>query len=186
MSVLDNAKTIEIAGKTVARIDLNGEKIWELISYKNWVLYSVEADGTPYNNGLGYKNGYRVRSSGAETTSEDTVCTGFIPYKAGDILEIYSPIEGAFTGGVSYINVSDGTMTNIGQIATNGKYGIFNNSESSWSVYVSELSNGVRRFVVPTTMASANSIAFVRVTVGFPKTNVSGEGMIITVNEEIS
>ena len=36
---------------------------------KNWVPYSTEADGiTIYNDGLGYKEGYRLSSSGAEKT----------------------------------------------------------------------------------------------------------------------
>lgn len=184
---LDNAKTIEIAGKSVSKLELDGHNIWELITYKNWVKYSVEADGSLYNGGLGYKNGYRVRSSGEETTSTNTVCTGYIPYKTGDVLEIYSPKNAAFKGGVSYINVADETKTNTGQISTNGKYGIFNVSGSSWVTYVTELDNGVRRFVVPTTLAGAENIAFVRVTVGFETTNdTTGEGMIITVNEEIT
>lgn len=187
MSVLDNAKAITIAEKTVSKLELDGKKVWELISYKNWIPYSVEADGTPYNAGIGYKNGYRVRSSGEETTSTNTVCTGFIPYKAGDVLEIYSPKSAAFKGGVSYINVSDETKKNTGQIATNGKYGIFNVSSVSWSTYVTELGSGVRRFVVPTNLTGAENIAFVRVTVGFETANsTTGDGMIITVNEEIN
>lgn len=185
MSLFNDVKTVSFDSKSVIKLELDGQKIWELISYKNWVTYSIEADGTPYNGGLGYKNGYRIRSSGEEAESTYNVCTGFIPYKAGDILEIYSPKSTAFKA-TSYINVADDAKTNIGQISTNNKYGIFNTSDSSWSTYVTELDNGIRRFIVPTTMADASTIAFVRVSVGFSASNdVTGEGLVITINEEI-
>jgi hypothetical protein len=171
----------------VAKIAVNGSVVWvKPADYVNLVPLSVDIDGTPYNGGLGYKNGYRVRSGGAEAGSQNNVCTGFIPYKAGDVLEIYSPKSSAFTT-TSYINVSDSSKANIGQVATNAVYGIFNSvSGSSWSAYVTELDNGVRRFVVPMTIPNANNIAFVRVTIGFGTTaDATGDGMIIAVNEEI-
>jgi hypothetical protein len=56
---------------------------------------STEKDGiTIYNGGLGYKNGYRVRSGGAEVTQQSAVCTGFIPFVKGDKLYIYPPFTG--------------------------------------------------------------------------------------------
>lgn len=40
---------------------------------------SINADGTPYNGGLGYKDGYRIKSDGTEaSTTANVACTGFI------------------------------------------------------------------------------------------------------------
>jgi hypothetical protein len=55
--------------------------------YKNWVLHSINQDGTIYN-GVGYKNGYRVRSGSAEGADSNASCTGFIPAKEGDVIRV--------------------------------------------------------------------------------------------------
>lgn len=45
---------------------------------------SINSDGTPYNNGKGYKSGYRLNSSGVETAQSGVAVTGFMPVKIGD------------------------------------------------------------------------------------------------------
>ena len=73
--------------------DENG-KMTELCTYDtspgyiNWIKRSVEADGTPYNGGQGWKTNTRLSSSGAESTSYATgmEVTGFIPFKRGDVI----------------------------------------------------------------------------------------------------
>lgn len=73
--------------------DENG-KMTELCTYDtspeyiNWIKRSVEADGTPYNGGQGWKANTRLSSSGAESTSDAAgmECTGFIPFKRGDVI----------------------------------------------------------------------------------------------------
>ena len=49
---------------------------------------STGYDGNPYNNGLGYKVGYRTGSGGGESAQADAACTGFIPCVTGDTLRI--------------------------------------------------------------------------------------------------
>jgi hypothetical protein len=72
--------------------------LWQAVTYKNWVKYSTESDGiTIYNGGLGYKDGYRIRSGGAESGTKNGVCTGYIPYVKGDKLYIYPPFTGLNT-----------------------------------------------------------------------------------------
>ena len=151
----------------------------------NLVKYSTEADGkTTYNNGLGYKNGYRVRSGGEETASGYSTCTGFIPCKAGDVLRMYSPLASAWAN-QSSINVADSNRTNLGQLASNGRYGIFLSQTFEWKDNVIDV-NGVRTITIPTTIDSASDIAFVRVTVGFANDGTrDGSSLIVTVNEEI-
>lgn len=63
----------------------------------NQIPLSKEADGTTiYNNGLGYKDGYRLNSSGAETAYANGQITGFIPYTYGDSIGFDK-----FTGGLT-------------------------------------------------------------------------------------
>lgn len=49
----------------------------------NQIPISTESDGTPYNNGQGYKEGYRLNSSGQETALAGKYVTGFIPVSNG-------------------------------------------------------------------------------------------------------
>ena len=55
-------------------------------TYTNAVPSAIDSDGTPYNDGKGYKTGYRLNSSATEVESENMCVTGFIPIKAGDIV----------------------------------------------------------------------------------------------------
>jgi hypothetical protein len=62
----------------------------EIIDYKsiNKILTSTEANSTSiYNNGLGYKQGYRVRSAGAEEAA-NSIISGYIKVKDNDIIRI--------------------------------------------------------------------------------------------------
>ena len=59
-------KAITIPEGKVKKITSNGVVLWKG-GHTNLVPLSTEADGvTIYNGGLGYKNGYRIRSGGAE------------------------------------------------------------------------------------------------------------------------
>lgn len=58
--------------------------------YTNQIPVSTDADGNPYNNGLGYKTGTRLNSSSNEVAISGMCCTGFIPLsgEAGDVIRI--------------------------------------------------------------------------------------------------
>lgn len=49
----------------------------------NGLEEAVDIDGTPYNEGIGYKKGYRLSNSGGESECELGVVTGYMPYKYG-------------------------------------------------------------------------------------------------------
>lgn len=145
------------------------------VSYKNWVKYSTDEDGkTIYNGGSGYKNGYRVRSGGAEIGNESASCTGFIPVAAGDIVRL-SGYDVKNVGVDNAINVSDASFTNLGQIVSNSSYsyGIFQGSGHNWDDVILEKDN-VYYWVVP----DDYGIAYIRVT-GY--TGGDGSKMIVTV-----
>lgn len=54
-------------------------------SYTNQLNNAINADGTPYNNGKGWKSGYRINSSGTETAASNIEVIGFIPFALGDV-----------------------------------------------------------------------------------------------------
>ncbi len=58
----------------------------------NLVPGSLEADGTPYNNGLGYKTGYSlsttIGSPSAEISKSARAVTGFIPASRYDYIRV--------------------------------------------------------------------------------------------------
>ena len=152
-------------------------------TYKNWARYSTELNSTViYNDGVGYKNGYRVRSNGEETTSQNATCTGYIPAKAGDVVR-WSGVSTGNGGAENAINIFDGGYTNLGQAVENSRdngYGIMNQSqykEYNWNS-VKENPAGVFSWVVP----PHPDIAFIRLT-GY--TFADGSNLIVTINEEI-
>lgn len=169
------------------KIAVDGVTIWEKVvtpTIKNLVLSSVEADGTPYNGGLGYKTGYRIRSGGAEGASTYAVCTGFMPCKAGETLYVKCPPAASGKEMLS-INVADANRTNLGQLAYNGVYGVFQGGGRSWSDV--ELANDIYKYTIPTDIQSASDVVFVRVTIQFAVfAEITGEGFIVTVNQEIT
>ena len=157
----------------------NGDVLWKG-GHTNLVPLSTEADGkTIYNGGLGYKNGYRIRSGGAEASYGNVSCTGFIKATAGDVVRLDGYDVKNNSGAGNAINVFDGNRTNLGQIVCNNpsSYGCFNSTGINWDDVIAE-GNGVYYWIVP----SGYNIAYMRVT-GY--TNEDGSKMIVTVNEEI-
>ena len=59
----------------------------KVISYTNQVSISTNTDGNVYN-GTGYKDGYRINSSGNEVALSGFATTGFIPFKKGQTIRI--------------------------------------------------------------------------------------------------
>lgn len=65
----------------------------------NLIRSAINADGTPYNEGTGWKHGYRLNSSGVEKADDWATpqsVTGFIAVAKGDVLEVsgFSDSEG--------------------------------------------------------------------------------------------
>lgn len=176
-------KAITIPEGIVKKIECNGVVLWEEApSIKNWVKYSTESDdATIYNGGLGYKDGYRIRSGGAEGGAETSTCTGFIPFVKGDKIYIYPPFDGSNVNNT--INFYDSSHTNLGQITDSGAaYGFCN------STFKTKLVNGVSVLdLSQVTVSGVENIAYVRVTnkIGSGANITSGSQMIITKNEEI-
>nr|DAW83459.1 MAG TPA: hypothetical protein [Caudoviricetes sp.] len=82
------------------------------------IAASTEDNGQPYNNGLGYKLGYRTNSEGLESVSEGSACTGFIPAVMGDTVRVnfVSPDFRPW-----YINMYDSGHIQIGIVPLTGQ-----------------------------------------------------------------
>ena len=174
---LPDYKELAINGIPLVELSINGRRAWKK-SFTNLVPLSTEADGkTIYNGGLGYKNGYRVRSSGAEAESYNAVCTGYIPFVKGDKLYIYPPFIGANVDNA--INFFDSSFSILGQITDAGNgYGICNSNPTP---FMTKVINGVSMLdLSQVTVSGVENIAYVRIT------NKRGSEMIITKNEEIT
>jgi hypothetical protein len=181
-------KKLTIGGVELKQLFINGIQVWKS-GYKNWVKFSTTDDGkTIYNGGKGYKTGYRVRSGGQEGGRSDAICTGFIPYKQGDILRI----KPNFTGenSVNAINFADSSFVNLGQYNDNGAmYGICQ-SARGWNIITS---NGITTVDI-SEGTYCEDIAYVRITLPYGSAGDFSYGssvinpetdFIITVNEEI-
>lgn len=179
-------KKLSIDGVELKQLFVDGIQVWKT-GYKNWVPYSTESDGvTIYNGGLGYKDGYRVRSGGAEAANSYSTITGFIPFNKGDVLRIYPKFIGL--NNINAINFSDGNFNNLGQINDNGAaYGICATNTDN---YLTSVIDGISTLTY--TDSIDQSIRYVRIThfilanEGVTSEIKSGGEVVVTVNEEIS
>lgn len=128
--------------------------------FKDWLPLAIDSDGSIFN-GVGYKTGYRLNSSGL-VVQDNTGCVvaGFIPCKTGDVIRISNITKNASNNMViSY--KSDFT-----------KYG----NPIYWAGFVDE-GNGVYSI---DTSSLPTTTAYIRISVG-----TFSEDTVITVNEEI-
>ena len=129
----------------------------------NQVPISINADGSIYNDGLGYKNNARIRSSGDElsyaTEEEAYVCTGFIPFKKGDTIYIHPPFYGGNADNA--INLCDSNFTNLGQFTdTHATYGVC----TGYSNYKATTENSITSFTLTDEHNGSDDVAYVRIT----------------------
>lgn len=176
-------KKLTIGGVELKQLFINGIQVWKS-GYKNWVKYSTEADGvTIYGldydgdgKNDGYKDGYRIRSSGAEIAQTGGRITGYVPVAAGDVVRLYG-WNFSYASAINAVNFSDGSFANLGQFTQQpAGYGICRGNIPKVTV-----TNDVYQFTVPN---NAN-IRNMRVSAqqGY---NTLPPDMIVTINEEIA
>jgi len=173
----ENLKSLLTPEGNVVKVECDGEILWEKELFVNQVPLSIDTDGSIYN-GIGYKNNYRVRSGGTEAANENSVCTGFMPFKKGQTLYISPPFDGGNTNNA--INFIDKDFTNLGQITDSGAcYGICTDGAS---IYKSAVINGVS--VLTLGDKADSNIAYIRIT---HKNYVCNKGanLIVAINQKI-
>lgn len=178
-------KSLSIGGVALTKLSINGVQVWALAEDEtnpNRIPTSIDTDGSIYNGGLGYKQGYRIRSGGAEAAASYVSCTGYIKVEPGDVVRISNCEFSAISNG-NAINVSDASFANLGQFTMQPvAYGILASSYSAYNASsVVEESTGVWRWIVP---PAASGVAYIRLTCQ-ETGNVAGPtDMVLTINEE--
>ena len=141
-------------------------------TYTNQVPLSVDASGAIYN-GVGYKSGVSLNSSGAEIPSSGAAVSGYIPVKKGDIIRIKDTSQANFDTTLMMTLTADKAGTaNCGKdivaIQTNAVYGTIttNGNVVTWDT------SGIGYYFW-------DNFAWLRVT-------TQSADAIVTVNEEIT
>lgn len=141
-------------------------------TYTNQVPLSVDASGAIYN-GVGYKSGVSLNSSGAEIPSSGVAVSGYIPVKKGDIIRIKDTSQANFDMTLMMALTADKAGTaNCGKdivaIRTNAVYGTIttNGNVVTWDT------SGIGYYFW-------DNFAWLRVT-------THSADAIVTVNEEIT
>lgn len=93
MSQLKNAAAVTLKGAPVAKLTIRGKLAWEKSRIINWLPRATDADRSTIYNGIGYKFGERLSSSGTTESNahqlEQGMCTtGYISAQPGDVLRI--------------------------------------------------------------------------------------------------
>lgn len=172
-----NAKSVRVIN--VGRGDTRSVAIPDVVKYTNWVKKATENDGiTIYNNGKGYKENYRINSSGTETAAANWTITGFIPVKKGDIVRfkncyVYN-MTGITTTNRMHFTFYDETFTKNEESTT---YQVGSPPSSSWSPVHGD-NNDLIQVKIPTSYSA--TFAYMRITL-----DELNENSVITVNEEI-
>ena len=176
-------KTLTIDNIRLRRLLIDDTLVWRDGMF-NWVPVSRDTDGSIYN-GTGYQEGYRLSSSGALKAQENTVATGFIPAKYGDVIRMKGVTWGTtVASGYSYIAFYDedfSLLATVNRFRTDSDNGVSNITSSVIDASTSSIltdSDGVTTF----------SIAF-KTNLPFKYIRISATGagadMIVTVNEPI-
>lgn len=166
-----NLKSLRIPEGEVVSISRqhNKELLWKNTTL-NWVPYSIDTDKSIYN-GIGYKEGYRLSSSGELKTQANSVATGFIPANTDSLITMSGVVwPPAVSSGYTYICFYDKNFTKLAHInAYTGQTGngvsnmtsgtVLNSSASSHNITKDE--NGIYTFNL--TYQSGASFAYIRI-----------------------
>lgn len=177
-----NALTLKVGGATTTydgssaqEVDFPEIVVAESVTspaYTNRVPLSVDASGAIYN-GVGYKSGVSLNSSGAEISGSGLAVSGYIPVKKGDIIRIKDTSQANFDMTLMMTLTADKAGTancgkDIAAIRTNAVYGTIttNGNVATWDT------SGIGYYFW-------NNFAWFRVT-------THSADAIVTVNEEIT
>ena len=147
----------------------------KIVSYTNQVPISTDEDGNIYN-GTGYKDGYRINSSGAEAALSGFAATGFIPFTKGQTIRIggegityaeYGCLLMFYDAAKTYISNSGIAYDKVG----NTTYGTWTTEETS--VFCLDPFD-----TYPNTLSGING--YIRISA-----KGSGANLIVTLDEKI-
>jgi hypothetical protein len=125
-TVTMGGQAVSVSGGNISIANVTGDIVITAVAEQatveivNQIPLSTDASGNPYNNGQGWKTGYRLSSSsGNESTQSGIEVTGFIPCKYTDTLYIKDMIISSANTQIwcvydsSYAKLKGGYMTNM-------------------------------------------------------------------------
>lgn len=167
----------EVTGNIIITANVIGNEVEEpdepIVSYTNQIPVSIDTDGSIYN-GKGYKDGYRLNSSGTETELTGTAVTGFIPVKGLDVIRFKNIAMTTADSSGNYIQCYDSTFTQVA--------GCKSNAIADWDfLFANQTFDENGNLTSFCLESSSYNYAYIRV-------SCAGldENSVITVNEEIT
>lgn len=170
---------IQYKGSSIASIQTTGSKTLKtqgkycegdiLVDYvsdfsvSNIIQTAVDTDGTPYNGGIGYKTGYRLGSSGAESVFADYCVSGYIPINNGDVIRV--------------LNVGEVTGYSIYMFGYDANFAVYGSGLCALNPVTSGHGNGLLSAKI-----TSSSVKYIRFTFNAANQSV----VIVTKNEKIS
>lgn len=144
--------------------------------YTNLIPTSTDSSGAIYN-GIGYKDGSRLNSSGSETTDgRHMSVTGFIPYTQGQTIRLGgSNIAFNEYGCMMYFYKADKTA-----IAGFDYNRVGDSAFGTW-----DTSEGSSVFAVVPSASKIPNVAYFRISASVRNAGDTGSGMIVTIDERI-
>lgn len=156
------------------------------VKHTNRILSSVESDGTPYNGGKGYKEEYRLNSSGVEKAASGCVTSGFIPYNGEDI-ELRIPNAGPANSN-NYMHIYNSSHTSLpwtadGTVVDGSKHQIGSWVSDFGATRVIEDATGTQKIVIPKTLIHADT-KYLRVS-AMVETPLTADNFDLALNESV-
>ena len=151
-------------------------------AYTNQIPISTDTDGTIFN-GIGYKQGYRINSSGnvadaaSGSVSNDWFVTGFIPVKGGDIIRFSGAYVEGNSGGV---NNRQYDSSKVAETLTFTPYSFIYNLEGTKNLFKACDYNNEEQRLYSFTLKDNVEAGYMRFTL-----LGNAADAVITVNEEI-
>lgn len=147
-----------------------------VIPYINQVPLSIDAEGNIYN-GIGFKNGYRLNSSGEEAELVSSTVTGFIEAKAGDTIRIKGYQWYKTTVSTCYLCAYDSSFAKV----------YVGNAQSNYDTasFIESMNYDETTGISTVVLKSDLSYEYIRLSV-HDDSIPDGANLIVTVNQEIT
>ena len=154
-------------------------------AYNNLIPSAIDTDGSIFN-GCGYINGYRLSSSGALKTQENTITTGFIPYTQNCAITMLGVnFTKGYVNGYHYLTFFDKNFNKLCHLQlyfnSSGSYSVSASGNPGINASTSIISSDeyMCTTIKPVFNASTSNIAYFRI-----NGNGNGSSMIVSTSNE--
>ena len=154
-------------------------------TYTNLVPTSLASGGGSVYNSTGYKNGYRLNSSGTETALTGAACTGFIPYN-DQVIRLFGSKSKYLSDTGWYIQCYDSSFAHSGGVAGSGI-----SADTTFAVHpilkTADGSNAYMWTIDPNSISNATIKNYLlnAVYIRISAPSCAGSDMIVTFDEPI-